>query len=326
MKTVFICWAPHPLHKKWASTITSEHYSFIPRPLINKFRASNPVIHQLLALFTAWRIPKADVYLLEGITCLLPAIMRKKKYSKIIMLNADSFFDDLTNMKGIKRKIFMFYLKHIDGIISNSDYSKALAKRHVQIPQKVVYPGIDNKYFKINANIKSKNIAHGLSTLRKQKGTDLVIEAFKRMKNKDKLYLIGPVDDVTVPKQDNIIVTGWTEHPEEYLKKCGVYVNPARFESFGMNIVEAMAAGFAPIVSDKCGAKDIVKKLSDRLIIKPGVENIIKSINWLNEKNRKVELGKKAKIIAKEHTIDNSIKNFKKTFIELVNEIKHEKS
>ncbi len=311
------------MHKEWADSITKDQHPFIPAFLINNFRDASPFVHQILATFNAFTIPRSDIYLLEGITCILPAIIREKKNSKIIILNCDNFFEDVfPKSKGIKRKLYEWYIKHIDGVISNSEYVKDISEKYIDVPNFVVNPGINKKFFKVNANYNSGNIAHGLSAIRKQKGSDLVIEAFEKIKKSNKLYLIGPKKDVIIPDDSKIILTGWTDHPEEYLKKCSIFVNPARTEPFGMNIIEAMAAGFAPIISKNCGAKEAVEKLDKKLIIKPTVSEIIKAINWLNESNRKEVLGKKAKIIAKKYMKEESIKRFRKTFFELVKEIK----
>jgi glycosyltransferase involved in cell wall biosynthesis len=322
MDIAFIYWGPHPMHKTWVDGITEQKYSFIPKITLNLFRAGNPLLHQFLAFIHSPIIPKSDVYLIENMACILPVILRKKKNSKIILMNCDNFFYDVfPKSKGIMRKIYFFYLKQINGIISNSKYIKKISQKYTSIPNFVVNPGINSKYFKIDSN-RNSNIAHGLSALRKQKGTDLVIKAFEKMNLNNQLYLIGPKGDVSIPKDKRIIFTGWTDRPEKYLINCGIYVNPARFDSFGMNMVEAMAAGFAPIVSENCGAKEIVAKLDKKLIIKPTVSEIIKTINWVKEGNRKEVLGKKAKEIAKKYTIEKSTKKFRKEFFDLMGEIR----
>lgn len=320
MKTTFIWSYPHPLHKKWADSVATKSAPFLPKIFLNA-RSSTPLIGQSLSIIKSMMIPKSDVYLLEGMNCALPAIIRKRKNTKLILINSDTFFYDLEHAKGVKKKIYLWYLKRIDGIISTSEMMKKLVEKYTSAPNRVVYPGINPEFFKADADYTSKNIAHGLSLLRKQKGTDLVIEAFNKMKDKDKLYLIGDIGDVEIPHNKNIIATGWVDSPNKYLSRCSIYVNPARFEPFGMNIVEAMAAGLVPIVSENCGAKDIVRKISPKLIIKTNVTEILKTIDWLSRGNRKELLGKKAKKIARGCVVKNSIKNFKKAFYELIGEI-----
>jgi glycosyltransferase involved in cell wall biosynthesis len=60
-----------------------------------------------------------------------------------------------------------------------------------------------------------------------------------------------------------IKVFGYTPHGERLilLSECSVYLHPARSEPFGLSVVQAMAAGLLPIVTDMTGAKDLVKQV-----------------------------------------------------------------
>jgi len=337
-KPTFVFWYPHPMHKMWSDSITDTHTSFLPEAWLETFRLSPSIIHQFLAALTFWRIPKANTYLIENMICMLPTYLRSPK-SKRILMNCDNFFDTYKNTTGIKRKIYTWLMSKIDGYISNSELSRQTLSKYIDVPNKVVYPGINSKFFSINPDFNSNNIAHGMSGIKWQKGSDIMIEAYNKLQNpKGHLYLIGPMaldgfvkDNVTdiqslkeiktIDESQPIISTGFVDKPEQYLTKCEIFVNPARYEPFGMNILEAMAAGFAPIVSVNCGAKVIVEQIDKHLIIQPTPLEIIKTIKWLNQGNRKQDLGIKAKQIASKYTIKTSVDNFKQKFQELLSEI-----
>jgi glycosyltransferase involved in cell wall biosynthesis len=310
MKPNFIYWSPHPVHKIWADSIDAESTSFVPEKTL-EFARKHPILHQLLSISKGFG-KKSDINLIEGMQCILPAIMRG---GKIVLINSDTFFIDLEQSKGLKRNLYLWYLKHVDAIISSSEMMKKLAEEYTDVVNYVVNPGINKKFFNIKCDLNSQDIAHGMSAIRLQKGSDIVIKVHQK-RNKGFLYLIGPIADIEIPYDDKkIIYTGWTDNPELYLLTCGYYINPARFEPFGMNIVEAMAAGFAPIVSKDCGAAEIVRRIHPYLVIKnPTVNKILKRIKFLNYKHIRENLGYKAKCIATEYTEEKSIKKFKETW------------
>ena len=56
---------------------------------------------------------------LESGTCIPAAILKKSRNSKIILLNADRLFYDLSNNNVIKRKIIQYLLLYVDVLIVN---------------------------------------------------------------------------------------------------------------------------------------------------------------------------------------------------------------
>jgi glycosyltransferase involved in cell wall biosynthesis len=58
---------------------------------------------------------------------------------------------------------------------------------------------------------------------------------------------------------DHVIFAGWVENPYALLTKADVFVHPARWEGFGLAIVEALALG-VPILATSCpgGPSDIL--------------------------------------------------------------------
>lgn len=76
-----------------------------------------------------------------------------------------------------------------------------------------------------------------------------------------KAYFIGDFENEKVRQEffakakemgiyRNIILTGWTEKTNNYLKKCGVLLSTSYWESFAMNIAEAQALGLPCVVYD----------------------------------------------------------------------------
>ncbi len=327
MRTIFIYYNPHRIHESWANSVTKESYPFVPkwlfdfkatlRPgikgLFSKITGSIPFLIYPISIIKGFFLPRADVYLVESLSC-VPAVYFKK--GKVIMINDDIVFY-LLQEKGFKQKFMKFFLKRVDAIISSSNLVQNYAKKFTKVPNKIVYPFVDTKKYIKKANIKSKNICFS-GVIEKQKRPDLIIEAHKKV-GEGKIVFIGKQGEFKVPKNDNIIVTGWTSNPENYLQNCGIYINPAEREAFGMAVMEAMIMGIPPLVSNKCGVAEIVKKVDKRLIVELDSDDIAKKISWLNSDiKEKQNISKKCIKVAMQYNEKKSQQNFKKTFMEIL--------
>ena len=84
-------------------------------------------------------------------------------------------------------------------------------------------------------------------------------------------------------KLDLLTVIGITSPFAPYnVSRCSVYIHPARLEAFGASVVEAMATGLIPIVTEMTGAKDLVKQVDPSLIVPVNVD-AISEINQTEE-------------------------------------------
>ena len=345
MKVVYL-YTGHKLFMAWGKGVSDKAYPFVdpwlynlervdyskynPLYIINEFVRKSPFMVQLFAALTSFRIPKADVYLIESINNLLPVLIRKPKHAKIILINGDPTFYNLPEMTGITKSVLLKYLKKVDGIISLSDHVCKLSKKFTDVPNKVNLPWFNVKKFtKYRADLNSKNICFIGSTLN-IKRSELVVKSFLEMNKKygSKLYIVGSLLDNNPTLQKNVNhkdfnITGVHDSPEIFLAKCGFYLNPARIEAFGVNVLEAMAMGIPPLVTDECGAAQVVRKVSPKLIVKPTVEDIVDKMEWLNsDMEMKKNLGEKCRKEAMKYTKEWSVNNFRKNFKEILEEIK----
>lgn len=328
MKIVFIHQAPHRLHASWLKSAASQFYPCVPVFIFNKkkiydFVYKHAVINQILCLAQALFIPAADIYVIEGLKTALPAILRKKKDARIILINSDTFFYNYKNANFIMQHIYRWYLDHIDGMISTSSFMKQMAEQYSAVPNVVVYPFVQKKYLDINADIQSNNIIF-TGRLVKDKGIGILINAFNNTPRRytNKLLLVGKKEEhiaEMASPNERIVNTGWVENVEDYLGQSSIFVDLATHESFGVSVLEAMAAGVIPIISANCGIKEIIAQISMELICARDATALSRKIVWLNSDARlKTALSLKCKKTASQFTIERSIKEFNRQFQELI--------
>ena len=300
---------------------------FLPRP-ISKIHNINPILHQALGYICSLCrfVPKADVYLITAPDCLASLAFRKKNF-KVILINDGPFFYILEREKNqFKRKYMLHLLNQVDGIISPTEMMKKQAEPFTKgIPNEVVPLFVDtNRYGKIKADLSSPNVSC-FARPYFLKGTDILVKAFKLIKKEYKeanLYVGGKGPMIKKFRDvPGVHMPGFCK-PEKYLSKSGLYINAARLEPFGVNILEAMCAGIPPIVSENCGAKEIVAKVDPSLIVKCNPNAIAKRAIGLHESRDKEELGKKCRKIAMKYTRKRTIRMARKAFRKMLSELK----
>jgi glycosyltransferase involved in cell wall biosynthesis len=97
---------------------------------------------------------------------------------------------------------------------------------------------------------------------RRIKGTDLLLEASRRLGRRGcrhRLRFVGGYDS-ELPSSDTAERVGHVSQQElaNHFRSADCLVLPSRVDSFGMVVVEAMAAGCPVLVSDQVGAKQAV--------------------------------------------------------------------
>ncbi len=323
MKRVFLYWGPHKLHAEWGHLVCEKSVAIIPRWLPHSWRFVMPVT-QFFSLIMALFTPRADTYFLEGFNCIIPAYLKKRKGTKIIMINSDTTTLLAPQWKGLKGWFYRRMMPAVDGMISTSPYVKELADKEHRVPNQIVYPYVDERFFSLKAG-KNNNFIQ-IGGLRDSKGTDILLEVFKELQPrlKNKLFLAGPVLEnryKDASQEAGVQVTGWTDQPEMYLKQAGIYVNLARHEPFGVSVLEGMAAGLIPLVSEYCGVKEAVAAVDPRLVV-PLDKNVIRErLLWIIQHPRRKELALKARKIAKKYTKEACMKSFLIAFTALEEEI-----
>ncbi len=109
-----------------------------------------------------------------------------------------------------------------------------------------------------------------LGRLHEIKGFDVLLRAAAKLRDRGvdfRLKLAGDGPELgalvqlseQLGLQDRVEFTGWIANPVDFLKTVDLFVMPSRYESFGLVVIEAMAAGVPVITSDIEGPCEILK-------------------------------------------------------------------
>lgn len=104
-----------------------------------------------------------------------------------------------------------------------------------------------------------------------EKGMDLAVEAcaeLVKMGHENLHWWIvggGPAEEEVRAKiaelhmEDYVTMLGMKSNPYPYIKQADLYVQPSRFESYGLTIAEAMVLGKQIVSTDTDGAKELIR-------------------------------------------------------------------
>jgi glycosyltransferase involved in cell wall biosynthesis len=199
-----------------------------------------------------------------------------KTYLKLD-ISREMFF----NLKkpSLKVKLLIYLSRYVDYIsVENTSFCEGLirilGRRITYVPN-----GISEKLIKSNPGPVKKNILLMVGRVgAKPKNTELILEAFAICKESIpgwELYLVGPIEqnfhsymDAYFSRyphlKEYIFITGNIEDLERLnmlYASAKIFILPSRWESFGISIVEAMANGCYPILSDAISsAQDLTKE------------------------------------------------------------------
>ena len=226
--------------------------------------------------------------------CLLKTIYKFPNVKKIITVS-----------KGIEKKLNNNYnLKKTKTIYNPIDLKLIKQKLLVQKP-------VDFDYI----------LAVG--RLRRQKGFDILINAFAKssLKNKIMLIILGEgkerknleklIVELNLKKQ--VLLYGRVDNPFIYMKYAIFFVLPSRYEGFGNVIVEALACD-TPVIATNCesGPSEIIENGKNGLLVPvEDVESLKMAMDKLfYDKELHVKLKTNARRSVKKYDIKNVVKDW----------------
>lgn len=297
--------SPHHAHLTWAKSVSAR---VVETPMgigffdLNKLRGS-------------------DLLLLESLYC-APFAKRYKKRNpdcKTICIIADTSF--WSERLGILRKMFYWrYLRMVDGFVAVSERIKRDIRGYVDRPAVVVRPFLVNKFRPRKRGLEKKILFIGNEA--KEKGFGYLIKSMKHLPDSE-LFLVGDCYKKIRVKGPNVHVEGRVPSLKPYFAKCSIYAHPADFDPCPSVVWEAMYAGLIPVISKGVGQSELFKGSLRRLVLTGNdpkrIADKITEIHNLDDKKGLIEECRK---LSNEYTKEKSTARFKKSFTQLLKELR----
>ncbi len=165
----------------------------------------------------------------------------------------------------------------------------------------------------------------------KQKGYDDLLKVFAKVRERipSRLIILGAgpeklnietwIQDLSL--DGDVIMPGYVNNPWEYMKMADLYLSTSLYEGFHLTIVEAMACGTTPVITDcDYGPREIIDDGINGYLCPVGdIENMAKKVTeLLKDEPARKRASKKAEEKAMQFDISVTIKNYEELFDEMM--------
>lgn len=327
-KIIFLYRGPHHVHLKFARSVNAKSCS---NYLIYNYKQIPKVFIPFSFLYRFFTLPKADIYLCEDGYSLILAYFQKlfQKNTKIMLIIASPLFYKIGKSKSFVRRIWQKIFTKVNAGIAVSELNKQFAERYLDCPIDVVYPFIDTKKYKYIANLKKNNILY-LGSINKFKGVDLMVKAVEEVNKQEEnvqFFLCGAVIDRSLEKslEKYEHSSVYVKNTMRYFKKSMIILNASCYDSFAVSILQGMACGLIPIVTDYTGISIILKKINKNLVVMRRYQDISQAISKILNLSaqKKMNLSKKCRNYALKLNQVRQVKKFRMAFFKLIKEIEN---
>ncbi|MBN2124045.1 MAG: glycosyltransferase family 4 protein, partial [Deltaproteobacteria bacterium] len=150
----------------------------------------------------------------------------------------------------------------------------------------------------------------------KVKRLDLVFEGMAELLrrgnagNSAKLLIVGKKPSHrflslarTLGIADRCFFAGVTREIEKYYFASDIFIMPSSYDTFGMVVLEAMMAGLPVIITEKVGAKDLIRSGTQGFVLgdRPSPMDIADRLAILLKRENRLSMGREARRTASEH-------------------------
>jgi glycosyltransferase involved in cell wall biosynthesis len=255
-----------------------------------------------------WLIRNSDkfdiIQIIHGRLHSVPAIFAGKILKKPVIVKVgtggEHFDVNAVNYKKIIGPFFSKYiLKNVDGWIANSDLIISNLKSHNIKNQFIhkIYNGIEIKNIRVNEFKKNKTFIV-IGRLDKKKYCDQIINVFSKLPENwnIKLIFLGDGDELEPLKKltsklkqsHRIIFKGAINNVDHQIISSDFYISSSISEGMSNSLLETMALGVPPIISNVSGVEEMVINNKNGFIFEPKnetdlYEKLVKAINCSEE-------------------------------------------
>jgi len=256
-------------------------------------------------------------------TNILSIIASKLNNQKVIVSeDIEYYFYNSQTLYFIRKIVYKF----TDFLIVKTDADKKNYSflKNVQVIGNPL-PNLDYKH-----NFKKEPFILAVGRLDKQKGFDILINVYSKIKTNWKLYIAGEGIErenlqniiINLNLEDKIILLGRIKNIFERYKKASIFVLSSRKEGFGNVLIEAMAFGCAVIAFDcPYGPSEIIEnRVNGILVENQNKEKLKETIERLiNDKDLREKLSYEAIKVRDKYSVEKIAKEWEKVIKEVLN-------
>lgn len=208
-----------------------------------------------------------------------PLLWKPRKAKLVVRMHGAHSAHAFNEGKRMSR--FLFFLEKLqlrlaDSVCAVSKHmgETTMVSLKVRKPFTVIYNPVDCYKFSSIASIeKDPDVLLYVGRLHQRKGLEELVQAFNKVAERNdniRLKIAGPENEryrqellgmLTLKAQERVFFLGRIPHQQ----LCALYntawatVFPSRAEAFGITIVESMACGIAPIVTNRASGPEIIE-------------------------------------------------------------------
>ena len=327
MKPLFLSHNPHEVHLNFAKSINAK-IKIIPFDnyvkLIKKYHFLS-YFYQFISLIYSLSLKiNQEVLFVDGGSALYVAsfLKKRKKSLKIIYLDADLLFYELTKKNKIIKKFLGIWIKDIDAVLSISEQNKKYITKFVKKPIELIYPYPQEIK---KQEIKRENYGLYVGRLDQDKNIKRILNFGAQCPSFDKFLIIGDGTEKDYikkisSKNNKITYLGKKENIEDYYSKCKFLIHLPDSDPHPCTTMEAAICGCYPIISKGTGTNYLFDNLF--IINNPNDFNEINNkIRYILKHSKKAEKSLK-KSIPKIPTKEKALNNFKTKFEKILKQLK----
>lgn len=337
----------HPSHRGFAAAVDADdivvRFQSLPAPL------GRTVLTDAISAAVA-SIPERDVYILENDSILYAAPWIGRRYPDATIVHlaaADRLLtrtftprpDETAPARTLRRlnaycdtRLLQRLLgRWCDGAIAVSPYVQDRLREiaGASFPVRMSTPFLTPDVFDAMATVEpdlSNTVAVTVGVWRNHKGTDMLVEAWPRVRERHpeaELRIVGQDHPSQYTDTPGVTLRGVVDDLGAEFAAASLYVHPAYVEPFGVTVVEAMRAGLPTVVTATTGAKCAVEAIDESLVVEPTPEALAAGVSayfeWSTE--RRHELSRASRSQTDSFTEAERTTRFREEFSALINEI-----
>ena len=172
--------------------------------------------------------------------------------------------------QSLLKKLYFFILKRSDAVSVTGSNMKEWIIKNIAIDEKkiIILPHLIDKSYLHTGNF-DYDLIH-VSKLTKNKNVECIIKAValvKKSKNNIKLCILGDgeqrqylsnlIDQNNL--SSNIYLKGYKENVFDYLSESKIYIQASNNEGFSLALLEAIACGVIPVITNAGSEKDYIE-------------------------------------------------------------------